>query len=269
MSRILLVEDDQMISEVYKRKFEDAGFEVAIASNGKDVLSQAKKNKFDLVILDIVLPDINGIQILEELRGGNYDSGMKIIIFSNLNDKEMENEALEKGADGYISKTQFNPTQLVDQIKRMLGEFQEQDANESRRQNGNGDIANSGNGSQKKILLIEDEEVFVEMFGKKLENDGFAVTYARNGAWGVKEAMKNKFDLIITDMVMPAMSGEEIIEKLKMEEETKNIPIIVLSASADDESAQKVKEKGIEDFIVKTKIVPSDLSKRIKEILGE
>ena len=86
----------------------------------------------------------------------------------------------------------------------------------------------------KKILMIEDEDVFIDMFGGKLSQDGFDLTFAKNGAWGIKEATENKFDLIMVDMVMPAMGGEEIITKLKIEESTKNIPIVVLSSSVDD-----------------------------------
>jgi DNA-binding response OmpR family regulator len=265
MGRILLVEDDPMISEIYQRKFEEAGFEVVVAASGKEVLNQAQKSKFDLVLLDMVLPEMSGMEVLKELKSGKYDPETKVIIFSNLNEKETSDEAFAKGADGFISKTQFNPSQLVGEIQRILNEYKEQKENEIRSQNNsNGDNGNSG----QKILLIEDEEVFVEMFGKKLESAGYKIEYARNGAWGLKEAMEKKFDLIITDMVMPAMGGEEIIGKLKMEEKTKDIPIIVLSASVAEEGAKKVRELGITDFFVKTKIVPSDLSRRVKEILN-
>jgi CheY-like chemotaxis protein len=120
----------------------------------------------------------------------------------------------------------------------------------------------------KKVLLIEDEDIFIEMFGEKLEQDGFIVEAARNGAWGVKEAMANKYDILIVDMVMPAMTGEEMIAKLKNNDDTKNIPIIALSASVEDDVARRVKEMGIECFFVKTQITPSKLSRKIEELLG-
>lgn len=119
----------------------------------------------------------------------------------------------------------------------------------------------------KKILIIEDQEIFVEMFGDKLKQDGFQVFSAKNGAWGVKEALEKDFDLLIVDMVMPAMSGEEVIAKLKLEEKTKNLPIIVLSASVDPETQARVEQMGIQTFLVKTWITPSDLSKEVKRLL--
>ena len=106
------------------------------------------------------------------------------------------------------------------------------------------------------------------MFGKKLEDDGYEVEYAKNGAWGSKMASENKYDLFITDMVMPAMGGDEIIRRIKLDEKTKNIPIIVLSASINDEDVNAIKELGISDFYEKTKIIPSDLSREIGKLLS-
>lgn len=120
---------------------------------------------------------------------------------------------------------------------------------------------------RKKILMIEDEDVFIDMFGGKLTQDGFDLTFAKNGAWGVKEATEKKFDLIMIDMVMPAMGGEEIINKLKMEESTKETPIVVLSASVDDEAKEKIEGMGITAFFVKTHITPGELSQKISELL--
>jgi len=119
----------------------------------------------------------------------------------------------------------------------------------------------------KKILMIEDEDVFIDIFGGKLEQDGFNMTFAKNGAWGIKELMENKYDLVIIDMVMPAMNGDEIVSKLKMEDETRDLPIIVLSASVDDETKQRVEGMGVTSFYVKTHITPSELSEKVTEIL--
>ena len=119
----------------------------------------------------------------------------------------------------------------------------------------------------KKILLVEDEEVFIEMFGDKLKQDGYDVVCAQNGAWGVKEALSVDFDLIIMDMVMPAMSGEEMLNKLKLDDKTKNIPIIVLSASVDEATQARIVAMGVQEFFIKTHVTPSDLSQRVAEIL--
>lgn len=124
-------------------------------------------------------------------------------------------------------------------------------------------------GQNKKILMIEDEDIFIDMFGGKLSQDGYDMTFAKNGAWGIREASEKKFDLIIIDMVMPAMGGEEIITKLKLENETKDLPILVLSASVDEETKKKVEDMGVAAFYVKTHITPGELSQRVSEIVKE
>lgn len=124
------------------------------------------------------------------------------------------------------------------------------------------------NHMKKKILFIEDEEIFAELFGKKLEDDGYEVEYANNGVLGNKMASENEYDLIITDIVMPAMPGDEIIRRLKLDDKTKNIPVVVLTASVTEEDIQPVRDMGIADFFIKTHVVPSDLARRVKEILN-
>lgn len=271
MPSVIMVEDDPMIAEIYQKKFSDAGFEVVIVSSGREFLIKIKEKQFDIALLDMVLPEMSGIEILQEFKKSGYSPEMKIFMFSNLTSKEDYDKAMQNGANGFISKTQFNPSDLVSEVRRLINEFFEQKKNEIKR---NGSLAEEtvenfdDNSQKKKILFIEDERAFLEIFIKKLRDEGYEVEGAENGAWGVKEALKKDFDLIITDMVMPAMNGIDIVKKLRMEEKTKNIPIIVISASSTDEKVKEVKELGISDFFVKTRIVPSDLSRRVDELLN-
>ncbi|NTW27143.1 MAG: response regulator [Candidatus Moranbacteria bacterium] len=266
MAKIMLVEDDPMIAEIYQKKFELAGFEVVNAVTGKEVLKYALEQKFDLILLDLVLPEMSGMDVLKELRSNvAYDSELKVIVLSNLDKTENEKKAKDLGANDFIGKTQYSPSELAIEVQRRLNEYDEQKKNKERLSNGGGaGIVCAG----KKILFIEDEEIFLEMFGGKLENEGYCVEYAKNGVWGSKLATEKDFDLIITDMVMPAMGGEEIVRRLKLDDRTKNLPIIVLSASLIEEDIQPVRELGVTDFFEKTHLVPSDLARRVGEILN-
>lgn len=267
MAKIVIVEDDSMIAEIYKKKFSESGFEVLMAVSGDEVLNLVKKEKIDIILLDLIMPKMDGFAVTKELRGGKYDPNIKIIIFSNLNQMEDKEKAMGLGANGFITKSNYNPSELVAEVQRLANQMEEQKKNAER-------ISNHNNGQEKKesrkrILMIEDEDVFIEMFGGKLEQDGFAVTFARNGAWGFKEALRGNFDLFIIDMMMPAMSGEEIVAKIKMEETLKNTPIIMLSASVDKIAEKEIKKLNIEDFFLKTQITPSELAKKVAEILAK
>ncbi|MDO8529067.1 MAG: response regulator [bacterium] len=268
MPSVILVEDDPMIGEIYQKKFSSAGFETTIVSSGKEFLDKAKEEKYDVALLDMVLPEMSGLDILEEIKkSGKYNPKMKVFIFSNLSGKESYDKAMQSGADGYISKTQYNPSELVNEIKRLLNGTQEREKNEEKQNGDSEKVSDSNENGKKRILFIEDENVFLDMFCKKLEDEGYIVEKAENGAGGLKEALSKSFDLIITDMVMPVMEGVDIIKRLRLEERTKNTPIIVLSASSTDEKIRETKELKISDFFVKTRVTPEDLARRVKELL--
>lgn len=252
MTSILIVEDDPMISDIYQRKFSDVGFEIFVAETGEQALAIAGKEKLDVVLCDLIMPKMDGFGVIKALRSGDYDPNIKIIISSNISEKEDRDKALSLGADGFVVKSEFTPSELVSEINSFLKKNKTLDGSPKK---------------PKRILLIEDEEVFVEIFGKKLEAEGYEVSSALNGAWGIKTALEQKFDLIILDMVMPAMSGLEVVEKLKANEETKNTPIVVFSASVDADTQKQVEGMGITAFFLKTQLTPSDLVKKIDKIL--
>jgi DNA-binding response OmpR family regulator len=276
MTKIIIVEDEPMISEIYQKKFSESGFEVLAVDSGDQVLALAKKEKIDVVLLDLIIPKMNGFEVLENLKSGKYDPNIKVIIFSNLSQKEDREKAQKLGADGFISKADYTPSALVKEVHRLFNQFTEEEKNE--RKNGkingeNGGLTESENsenhGIGKKILMIEDEEIFEEMFGGKLRQDGYEITFAKNGVWGMNEALKNNYDLLVIDMILPGMTGDEIVARLKMEEKTKNIPIIILSASVEEQAERKVREMGVNAFFVKTQLIPSELSKKVEEILSQ
>lgn len=265
---VLLVEDDPMIAEIYQKKLSVSGFQVSLASGASEVFSRAAKEKFDLVILDLVLPEVNGIEILRQLRNsGKYDPALKVIIFSNLDDAENQHAAMELGALRFLSKSQYNPSQMVEEIRRILRESGEREKNKARFEQKKNGIAEKENvDSQKTVLYMEDEDVFEELFGGKLRMEGFRVLSAKNGAEGMRIATEEeKIDVIVTDIAMPGMRGVESIEYFRSNEKTKNIPIIVCSASATTEEEERFRELGIQGYYIKTKITPSELVEKVRE----
>jgi len=267
MTKVIIVEDDPMISEIYEKKFTDAGFDVSAVTNGEQVLSLTKTEKVDVILLDIIMPKMDGFEVIRRLRDGSYDPGIKIIVTSNLSSHEDQDKAMQLGANGFVAKSDYSPSAMVAEVNRLINQYSEQQKNEVRL---NGSVREKlSSKKNKKILMIEDEEIFIDMFGEKLKGEGYELVFARNGAWGAKEALKEKFDLFIIDMVMPAMNGEEMVSRFKLDDETKDIPIILLSASIEDDAAKKIEAMGIQAFFRKTQITPTELAKKVNELLGE
>ena len=120
MTKILIAEDDMMISEIYQKKFSEKGFEVFTAFSGDQVLGIVKKEKVDIILLDLLIPKMDGFQVTEKLRNGEYDPNIKIIISSNLSQKEDRDKVMALGADSFILKSQYTPSEMVEEIKKLI-----------------------------------------------------------------------------------------------------------------------------------------------------
>lgn len=120
MPKILLIEDDPFLVDVYSTKFQSFGFEVESATNGQEGLKKIAEKSPDVLVLDIVLPGANGWEILEEVKKEKILKNFKIIILSNLAEKEEVEKGLSLGADKYLIKAHYTPSQVAEEIKKIL-----------------------------------------------------------------------------------------------------------------------------------------------------
>lgn len=120
MKKILLIEDDPLMVEIYTKKLKDAGFQVDVATDGREGLEKIKQRAPDLLLLDIVLPQIDGWEILKTAREELGLKDLKVIILSNLGqDSEIE-KSLKLGAVQYLIKAHYTPTEVVNEIKKYV-----------------------------------------------------------------------------------------------------------------------------------------------------
>ena len=122
MKKILLIEDDSFMVDIYTTKLKKADFNVETVSDGETAFEKIKNKKFDLLILDIVLPQINGWEILKKVKKDKTLNGLKILILSNLGQKEEIKKGLKLGATKYLVKAHHTPTQIVEKIKEIIGD---------------------------------------------------------------------------------------------------------------------------------------------------
>jgi two-component system, OmpR family, alkaline phosphatase synthesis response regulator PhoP len=120
--KILLVEDEKILAEMYKAKFVQAGFEVIWAFEAEEALDLVKRERPDLIVLDILLPKENGIAFLTWLRKDPEISQTPVVAFSNYDDPETKREAFKLGVKDYLIKTSYTPQEIVDKAKSYLGE---------------------------------------------------------------------------------------------------------------------------------------------------
>lgn len=121
MKKILLVEDDETLSETYIQRFSAEGFDVKRVPNGEEALSAALSFKPDLVLLDIMMPRVNGFDVLDILRNTPETVNSRIVVLSALSQPEDMEKAKELGADDYLVKSQVVLADIVDRVKQHLG----------------------------------------------------------------------------------------------------------------------------------------------------
>jgi len=118
------------------------------------------------------------------------------------------------------------------------------------------------------ILYIEDEFFFANTIANKLSEHGFEMDTAKNGTLGIEALKKKKYGLVLLDLILPEMSGFEVLEHMKQDPATKDIPVVVLSNLSSDEDREKAKALGASDFFVKINTTPNEVLAMVRRIVG-
>ncbi len=122
MFKVAIIEDDQTISQMYRFKFENEGFKVDVAENGKIGLKLIEAIRPDIILLDLMMPEMNGDEMLEKLRAKPYGKNMKVIILTNMGEQEIPDSVKKLGVDAVILKADMTPRQVTELVKKQLSE---------------------------------------------------------------------------------------------------------------------------------------------------
>ena len=120
MKHILLIEDDPFLIDIYTTKLKEAGYSVDIAEDGDEGLRALKQKKPDLVLLDVVLPNFNGWEILRKIKKDDSFKNLKVIVLSNLGEKDEVEKGLKLGATKYLVKAHYTPSEVIKEVKKIL-----------------------------------------------------------------------------------------------------------------------------------------------------
>jgi len=120
MTKIAIIEDDQAISQMYRIKFEAEGYTVETAENGKLGLELAESMRPDIILLDLMMPEMNGDEVLEKLRATDWGSQVTVIVLTNIGEQEIPAKVRELGVKAVILKAGMTPRQVADLVKQQL-----------------------------------------------------------------------------------------------------------------------------------------------------
>ena len=206
---VLVVEDDPAAAELLGRQIERAGFRTEIARTGVEAVAMAKEHKPAAITLDILLPDVDGWEVLTRLKRDEMTSDIPVIVVSVVDNPEL-GRAL--GALDYFVK----PVEAKELVHRLLSfNFKRKSGDRKTR-----------------ILVVDDEVANRDWLKEVLEPEGFTVLLAKGGQEAIELAMSRKPDLLMLDLLMPGVNGFDVVAALSGNEGTKAIPIVVLTAKS-------------------------------------
>lgn len=120
MAKLLLVEDDRQLSAMYAQKFKKAGFSVSMTTDGQTGAQMAIEGGYDLVVLDLMLPGLSGVEVLELIRSNLSTAKLPVIVYTNAADDKNKQKCLSYGADEFILKIDSTPDSLVKTINKVI-----------------------------------------------------------------------------------------------------------------------------------------------------
>ncbi len=267
--KILIIEDEEALVDILEKKLLYEDYEVSIARDGEEGIKKVKEIKPDLILLDIVMPKMNGFEVLENLNKDKRFSSIPVIVISNSGYSADLDKALELGAVDYLIKAEFDLDKVIRKIEEVLFEsdFSQKEDKEDQNLGKKKEISFQSSKNLKKILIVEDDLFLSDLCSKKLKKVGFEVLTAFDGQDGLKKIKEEKPALVLLDIVLPGLSGFEVLKQIKTNPESASIPVIILSNLGQKEDVQRGITLGAEDYIVKANYTPSEIIEKIKKVM--
>jgi signal transduction histidine kinase/DNA-binding response OmpR family regulator len=242
---ILVVEDDESAAELLIHYLHSAGYMTEVARDGIEALEKARRLTPAAITLDVMLPELDGWDVLAELKQDERTRDIPVVVVSVTN-QQSHGRAL--GAADYFVKP-VNRDALIARLSRYA-------------------FTSTVKQRDVRVLVVDDDPEARELVAKILEPLGFTVIRAANGEEGVELARQAAPDLVILDLVMPGISGFEVVRILKADLYTRAIPVLVVTAKDITPKDKKALSGDVEAVLSKGSLASIDLSAWLEDALG-
>ncbi len=237
MPKIVVVEDQQVLATVYRNKFIAEGYQVEVAADGEAGIALINSASPDLVILDVMLLKLNGIEVLKRVRANPSLRTLTVLIFSNASLPGMVEDAWNAGATMVLSKLRHSPKQIVESVRSALKDVSENQpsaplivANGESAATANTPVSSARRGTPGHILLIEDHPDVRALISFLLDQAGHQVTGVESHAGALRKAKLQEFELFLVSPVCADGLGVTLCRQLRQSFPRK--PIIMYSTAA-------------------------------------
>jgi len=251
VKNLLIVEDDEIQRQSIVELIGNSDVASTAVGTGAEALATLKSGHFDCVVLDLGLPDMNGLELIEQIKQDQNLGNLPIIVYTGKELTHQEETELRRISDTIIVKGVRSPERLLDETALFLHRVQ---ANlpASKRLMLEQLQQNEPILTGKKVLIVDDDVRNIFALTSMLESHQMQVLYAENGRDGVSVLQNHPdIDLILMDIMMPEMDGYETMQTIRQIEQFQNLPMIALTAKAMKGDREKCIEAGASDYITK------------------
>lgn len=282
MTKIVIVEDQKVLASVYRNKFVAEGYQVEVASDGEEGLNLIQSAMPDLVMLDLMLPKLNGIEVLRRVRANPLFQGLPVIILSDASLPGTVEAARKAGATMVLSKSTHSPKEIVESVRNALKTASEsqpspapvapKDPATSFSDISIPPISAQGRGTTARVLLVEDHADTRALLSFLLDQAGHQVTSVESHAEALGKAGLQEFDLFLINRACPDGLGLNLC--CQLQQLFPGQPTVLYSTTASPEDLQAGLDAGVRAYLTKPSELinignlSSDLIKGLKTLVG-
>ncbi len=274
-NRIMIVDDEPINLKILGAKLSSENYEIIHAFSGQEALDKTEEEHPDLILLDIMMPGMDGYEVMKRLKKNPETRDIPIIIVTVLVAMEEKLKAMEAGADEFLNKP-VNTIEIQTRVKSMLNLKQYRDQLILRNKCEENFTAqteqedslqeNKEEEALPSVLLVEDSKMDAKLILHFLKNEPYRIEYVKSGEEAISHLQQKKTDLVLLDILLPNMDGFEVCRRMKELPQFRDVQIVVVTCLQDLEHKIKGIELGADDYLIKP-VESRDLKIRIKTLL--
>lgn len=268
---VLLVDDEPKNVKLLSAKLAGQPYTIKSAFDGAEALEMVSQHQPDLILLDVMMPGMDGYEVTRRLKQEEATRGIPIIMITALDGPEDKAKGMALGAEEFLTKP-VNTAELLARLGSMvkLKQFKEQlanrDASKSRFGRRSQATPGASEDASSQVLLVEDDAMQVKLLEPVLEDLGGALRVAPTAEAALEIIAAGGVDLLLLDVMLPGMSGFDLCQRIKRDPDCQDIQVVLITCLDDLESRIKGVELGADDFLVKP-VEFRELAARVKVLL--
>ncbi|GAB6907498.1 Response regulator with diguanylate cyclase domain (modular protein) [Desulfosarcina cetonica] len=269
-ARVLIVDDEVMNLKLFKAYLSSENYEILTAENGHDAIAVINQHPPDVILLDVMMPGIDGFEVTRRLKQNAATASIPIILVTALSGQGNKTLGLDAGADEFLTKP-IQRAELVARVRSMLRlkRFEEQIRGRqlSEPQLERPAICSLETHERIPLVLIaEDNDSDALLVLKQLEYEPYSIKRVSTGEAAIREVLNEPVDLVLLDLLLPGIDGFEVCRRLKGDDRTCNIQIVMMTSLRDLDCRIQGAELGTDDYLVKP-VDACELKARVNALL--